>query len=195
LCFELADPTPDNMGKPLKQKALSSSGSLRSAVLSRQGVKINKRKRLGHSGHFGKITEVPIDRKPKDKKAKSKFNKFKQDGKEQSEGEAHGGKRDQQLAGDDESAASRPHGGGDGGKSEKASDDRVQRLPGESFCKFMKRLNRETTEKLIEQSSKARKVRRGLFLCVPGSLCPRSHADRCQRCSMAFKYARVVLPA
>jgi hypothetical protein len=166
------------MGKPLKQKALNSSGSLRAAVLSRQGVKLNKRKRLGHSSHFGKMTEVPIDRKPKEKKARSKFNKFKKDGIEQNESEPHGGNRDQQFAGDESAASSRSH-GGDTGKSEEVKDDRVQRLAGESFCKFMKRLNRETTEKLIEQSSKARKVGCPLPWVPPGTLLTRSNADPC----------------
>eukprot|EP00281_Chroomonas_sp_CCMP1168_P027586 CAMPEP_0206244416 /NCGR_PEP_ID=MMETSP0047_2-20121206/18148_1 /ASSEMBLY_ACC=CAM_ASM_000192 /TAXON_ID=195065 /ORGANISM="Chroomonas mesostigmatica_cf, Strain CCMP1168" /LENGTH=85 /DNA_ID=CAMNT_0053669639 /DNA_START=315 /DNA_END=569 /DNA_ORIENTATION=- len=82
------------MGKPLKAKQLKGS-SLRAAVLSRQGVKINKRARLGHTGHFGKVTEIPIDKKPRadggagagngpkaarKSGGRSRFNKFKSQG-------------------------------------------------------------------------------------------------------------------
>ena len=50
------------MGKPLRSKNINPR--LRNDVLAHQGVKINKRKRLGHSSHFGKIEQVPIERKP-----------------------------------------------------------------------------------------------------------------------------------
>eukprot|EP00960_Hanusia_phi_P076396 768555-Hanusia_phi.AAC.3 len=50
------------MGKPLKTRSINPR--LRNDVLAHQGVKINKRRRLGHSSHFGKIEQVPIERKP-----------------------------------------------------------------------------------------------------------------------------------
>eukprot|EP00290_Baffinella_frigidus_P049344 CAMPEP_0180401228 /NCGR_PEP_ID=MMETSP0989-20121125/38176_1 /TAXON_ID=697907 /ORGANISM="non described non described, Strain CCMP2293" /LENGTH=93 /DNA_ID=CAMNT_0022404175 /DNA_START=18 /DNA_END=296 /DNA_ORIENTATION=+ len=80
------------MPKPLKSRHLQSS-SLRKQVLGRQGVSIQKRQRLGHSGHFAKTEIVAIERKPtkasterdgrphsdapQGKKNKSKNNKFK----------------------------------------------------------------------------------------------------------------------
>ena len=81
------------MGKPLKSKHLNKHKRLREQVLSRQGVSVGKRKRLGHSSHFAKVEHIPIVRKQKDsggdktdtpgelvqKKKKGKFNKFKQD--------------------------------------------------------------------------------------------------------------------
>jgi len=48
------------MPKPLKSRHLQSA-SLRKQVLGRQGVSIQKRQRLGHSGHFAKTeTVLPI---------------------------------------------------------------------------------------------------------------------------------------
>jgi hypothetical protein len=167
------------MGKPLKTKALNSSGSVKSSVLARQGVKINKRIRLGHTGHFGKITEVPLDVKPK--KPKSKFNKFKKDTSgEVDQSETHDQKREKEDA--ESVSSSRPH-GGNGANPDAEKNDRVERLPGESFCKFMKRLNRETTEKLIEQSSKARKVGCPLLLCPSRNF---THPQQCGPMLMIF---------
>jgi hypothetical protein len=51
------------MGKPLKAKQLNLSRGQRDRVLKWQGVKINKRIRLGHSGHFGKVDVIPIEGK------------------------------------------------------------------------------------------------------------------------------------
>ena len=52
------------MGKPLKAKQLNLSKGQRDKVLKWQGVKISKRIRLGHTGHFGKVDVVPIEGKP-----------------------------------------------------------------------------------------------------------------------------------
>ena len=52
------------MGKPLKAKQLNLSKGQRDRVLKWQGVKISKRVRLGHTGHFGKVDVVPIEGKP-----------------------------------------------------------------------------------------------------------------------------------
>ena len=51
------------MGKPLKAKQLNLSKGQRDKVLKWQGVKISKRIRLGHTGHFGKVDVVPIEGK------------------------------------------------------------------------------------------------------------------------------------
>lgn len=137
---------------------------MRAAVLVRQGVKINKRARLGHTGHFGKVLEVPVERVGKGvkaagdegKKKKGKFNKFKERGGAVAilaPGGGGGGERKEERGRDLDSAGAGNH---NGGKS-----DRVERVPGESFCKFMKRLNTETREKLNEQAAKATKV--GVF--------------------------------
>jgi hypothetical protein len=53
------------MGKPLKAKQLNLSKGQRDRVLKWQGVKVSKRIRLGHTGHFGKVDVVPIEGKPK----------------------------------------------------------------------------------------------------------------------------------
>ena len=131
-------------------------------MLARQGVKTNKRVRLGHTGHFGKILEVPIEKKVSkdvagaerpEKRKKSKFNKFKQGGDQGGQqeegvdnGEVDNGRRVLNTAGDGDRNA------------DEGDNDRVERVPGESFCKFMKRLNTETREKLNLQASKAMKV-------------------------------------
>uniref|UniRef100_A0A7S0MGF1 Uncharacterized protein n=1 Tax=Cryptomonas curvata TaxID=233186 RepID=A0A7S0MGF1_9CRYP len=52
------------MGKPLKAKQLNLSKGQRDKVLKWQGVKMSKRIRLGHTGHFGKVDVVPIEGKP-----------------------------------------------------------------------------------------------------------------------------------
>ena len=53
------------MGKPLKAKQLNLSKGQKDRVLKWQGVKMSKRIRLGHTGHFGKVDVVPIEGKPK----------------------------------------------------------------------------------------------------------------------------------
>mmetsp|Transcript_59695 Transcript_59695/g.158892 ORF Transcript_59695/g.158892 Transcript_59695/m.158892 type:complete len:234 (+) Transcript_59695:49-750(+) len=50
------------MGKPLKAKQLNISTLQRDRVLKWQNVKVNKRIRIGHSGHFGKVEVVPLER-------------------------------------------------------------------------------------------------------------------------------------
>lgn len=141
------------MPKPLKSKHLNKHKRLRDQVLSRQGVGDGKRKRLGHSSHFGKIEVIPIVRKSKDaggaevnvpgqKKQKSKFNKFKGEGDAGAEGECTPQPRGQEQ----ESA-------------ERAKKEGIEgRLPGESFTKFMKRLNTETQQMLVTQATKATHV-------------------------------------
>jgi hypothetical protein len=52
------------MGKPLKAKQLNLCKGQRDKVLKWQGVKMSKRIRLGHTGHFGKVDVVPIEGKP-----------------------------------------------------------------------------------------------------------------------------------
>jgi len=145
------------MGKPLKSKHLNRHKRLRDQVLSRQGVAAGKRKRLGHSSHFGKVEEVPIVRKPSKsgsaaeeqgagKKKKSKFNKFKQT-------TADGGSGDEEAAQGVEEAAARE------AAAEKPKKEGIDaRLPGESFTKFMKRLNKETQQMLVDQAGKATHV-------------------------------------
>ena len=136
-------------------------------MLLRQGVKINKRARLGHTGHFGKILEVPVERGGREaggdgKKKKSKFNKFKQQDEDSSAGDVGGSSRGHNAEGKDDQG--RVHRDRDlesagSGDNDGKGGDRVERLPGESFCKFMKRLNTETSQKLNQQAAKANKVR------------------------------------
>jgi hypothetical protein len=155
----------------LQARALKGS-SLRAAVLLRQGVKINKRARLGHTGHFGKILEVPVEKGGKEaggdgKKKKSKFNKFKQqDGDAFAGGVGGGGgssSRGHDAEGEDDQGKGhrrdRDFESAGSGDNDGKGGDRVERLPGESFCKFMKRLNTETSQKLNQQAAKANKVR------------------------------------
>jgi len=146
------------MGKPLKAKTLNRHKRLREQVLSRQGVADGKRKRLGHSGHFGKVEHIPIVRTPKptggdkgaagaehgEKRKKSKFNKFR---REQADGDAgeHGEAAHESQA-EQEPAA----------KPQKEGID--ARLPGESFTKFMKRIKHETQQLLVTQATKATHV-------------------------------------
>ena len=185
------------MGKPLKSRALQ-SGSLRKSVLGRQGVSVQKRKRLGHTGHFGKVEQVPIERKPakpgrpeeeaggsQGKKSKSKFNKFKQGGLAIGDG-------DDGPAGDAGGMAEQHEPQQDSGEAMAGQETQTQRLEGESFSKFMKRLNKETTENLNKHQSKLRKVseKRKDFLkkrklekkeaCLPSSR-PPSEADQIAR--------------
>jgi hypothetical protein len=144
------------MGKPLKSKHLNKHKRLRDQVLSRQGVADGKRKRLGHSGHFAKVEHIPIVRKPKvtkdpspvaaaappGKKKKSKFNKFKH---EETDGLEQGG-TSQEFEPQEQTSTEKPKEGLEG------------RLPGESFTKFMKRLNKDTQAMLVKQAAKATKV-------------------------------------
>jgi hypothetical protein len=144
------------MGKPLKSKHLNKHKRLREQILSRQGVSAGKRKRLGHSSHFGKVEEIPIERKPSKgaalvedaagaggKKKKSKFNKFKQAAADEDDAPGEKGKEQAPEVENPE-------------KQKKQGID--ARLPGESFTKFMKRLNKETQQMLVDQAAKSTHV-------------------------------------
>ena len=153
------------MGKPLKAKHLNKHKRLRDQVLSRQGVAPGKSKRLGHSSHFARVEAIPIVRTPQsgqgqqgssDKKGaegekkqkKSKFNKFRPQ----------------------EADVSRPDKGGDRSEmavnaepngSEAAKQSRHdERMPGESYSKFLKRLNRESQEMLVKQVCRSHRAAR-----------------------------------
>mmetsp|Transcript_4035 Transcript_4035/g.8256 ORF Transcript_4035/g.8256 Transcript_4035/m.8256 type:complete len:257 (-) Transcript_4035:391-1161(-) len=107
-------------------------------------LKVHKRIRLGHSGHFGKVEVIPVLGKPKkpetDKKGRKRKNKFKEDAEESGAGAIE----------EDDIV--------DHDMLEKQQEQRTERLPGESFSKFMKRLNKETREKLLKEASKAQRV-------------------------------------
>lgn len=152
------------MGKPLKSKHLNKHKRLRDQILSRQGVAAGKRKRLGHSSHFGKVEEIPIARKPSKgaalesaarkeeeegppcKRKKSKFNKFKQDAANEEGVLAEETREEVDEVPDMENAD----------KHKKTGID--ARLPGETFTKFMKRLNKETQQMLVDQATKSTHV-------------------------------------
>lgn len=140
------------MPKPLKSKHLNRHSRLRDQILSRQGVGEGKRKRLGHSSHFGKVEVIPIVRKEKKPRPASKDdghrNKFSQkEGSSSNEAELDKVK---------EKSLSQEQEPSQGQKPRKESIN--ARLPGESFIKFMKRLNTETQQMLITQAGKNSKV-------------------------------------
>ena len=53
-------PRSREMGKPLRAKQINLDKGRREKILKWQGVKANKRVRLGHTGHFGKVDVVPL---------------------------------------------------------------------------------------------------------------------------------------
>jgi len=154
----LSRATKDNrkkMGKPLKSKHLNKHKRLKDQILSRQGVGDGKRKRLGHSSHFAKVEQIPIVRQSKRtisevnaplpasaRKKRTKFNKFRPDGADGSDdGEGVVEAEEEQVP------------------AEKPQREKIDaRLPGESFTKFMKRLNKETQQMLLVHASKGTHV-------------------------------------
>lgn len=181
------------MGKPLKAKHLNKHKRLRDQVLSRQGVAPGKSKRLGHSSHFARVEAIPIVRTPQSgqgqqgssdqkgaggeqKQKKSKFNKFRPPEADESRPDKSGDRSETAVNAE-------PHGSE---TAKQSSHD--ERMPGESYSKFLKRLNRESQEMLVKQVCRPHRAARHMcrycsapastLALTPDCLCPGQEGDK-----------------